>query len=448
MALSVVLLMLLEKILTDPLESLVYMERYVNEGSPSGYSFKHTSSLITSSRTGNATFELPYFEVDRNTAFVFGNGSVPESIFCSGSGQFRFFVHPDMVNIFADEYHSKCISPSSVAGTIKVSPLANDRTVISVDECVPYFIKLHYDKILGRINKSLSMEKSIAGPETSLELEGLLSDKQLPEEFAFFPEPLALVVLPPSGPQEGAGVILRNIKPLPEKVSGPLIPFFSLFSQDIGHTEDPLLLVQLLSNYENPTVALMERIVMPILRCYTYLTFKRGLVQESHSQNLLLGLEEGSFHPKYIVHRDLMGIYRDVPIRNELGLSTQFASHPYRCNYPNDENYYRVHSYYYDSKLGDYVFKKIVDVAVQHFGANANQLTGDIADAFWEYSGGQCWDHFQPRDKWYDRGDQLLIGRREFIEHHNPQFRHWKTKPRNVYLNASQGATVLSRDKA
>jgi hypothetical protein len=418
--------MLIEKIIREPMQAFIYMERYVNKGSPSGFSSRNTTSPATSSRTGTATYELPYFEISKDSTHVFGKTSVADSVFRTKDDRMRFFVHPDMVKVFANSYKSKEIDWNKVAGTITVVPTANDRTVISLDDRIQYFLKLHYDSTLGRINRALPLKNAIAGPENSLELERLLSEKQLPPEFAFFPEPCTLVVLPHAGPKEGAGVVLRPLKPLPLEASGPLIPFFSLFSQDDINPEDPLILTQILSSYDKPIDTLMNRIIFPILNCYSSLTFKQGLLQENNAQNLLLCLEEGTYHPKYIVHRDLMGIRKDLPIKRELGLPTHFVSEPYKCNdFDMGEDYYRSHSDCYDFKLGNYILKELVTVAVQQFKADERELVKVIADAFWHYSGGRCWDHFNPRDKWYDFGDQLLTGKRKYIEHDNPMFRHW-----------------------
>ena len=88
--------MLLKEIVQKPLTSLKNMERYVNDGSPSGFSFTHTTSVQYSPSEGVDKFSLPVFWSDEVKTY----GQIPSEfkLLFSNNGQNAIPFHPDNLN--------------------------------------------------------------------------------------------------------------------------------------------------------------------------------------------------------------------------------------------------------------------------------------------------------------------------------------------------------------
>ena len=65
--------MKLDEIFRDPTDSLIYMERYVNKGSPSGFTDKYTVSARYDPKSDYPSFDLPLFSFPIDE-IIFFNG--------------------------------------------------------------------------------------------------------------------------------------------------------------------------------------------------------------------------------------------------------------------------------------------------------------------------------------------------------------------------------------
>ncbi|MEK6288008.1 MAG: hypothetical protein AABO57_19995 [Acidobacteriota bacterium] len=375
---------------------------------------------------GVATFQLPLYEFSQDEVLIFGEASKDiASTFLRGSQSVLFPLHPDMQRKLVAELNLYEFEPTRVLDTVAVVPTANGRTVYCLGHQPPLYLKLHYDGILGRVDRKLPIMKTVAGTEISEELVICFSRDSAPSGFAFLPEPFALVktCAARQGTEE-VGCIFRTTKPLPFLGESFLIPFFSLFSQDTLSERDPLLLVQLLGDYRHPWETLRRGLIEPLLRGYCFLVFDLGLIPEFNAQNLLLAIDD-QYQFKGVVMRDLQGLEKDLTIRGALGLQCQFKSEPYKCidRASNERDYFIRHSFSYDFKLGEYIFEELVAVIARTFRLRATTLREEIKYFFREFSLGRDSGHFYPRDSWFIHDRILLTRERPYVELENPKFR-------------------------
>lgn len=116
------------------IELHMYMERYVNDGSPSGFSFTYSTSKQYSPKYGARSFELNLFRT--------------ENIHLYGKNEHNIFsnciaIHPDDFDIFKNRNDCQLLNK-----TVSAIPSSSPRTILTNLEGTPYFLKLHYSGIL------------------------------------------------------------------------------------------------------------------------------------------------------------------------------------------------------------------------------------------------------------------------------------------------------------
>ena len=356
-------------------DALLYLERYVNKGSPSGFTNKYTVSKRYHPIHPSPFFELPVIQFPLKDCLIFPEFARTSFIV---DDCVLFPVHPDMIekvlHIFDNENYDYTIDKP-----LKAVPTASMRTVYVRHQGNEYHLKLHYDGIIGRINRKLPWLKAIAGVEISQYLEK--KQKELPASLAFFRE-ICAITNKTDDKNRQVSFIIREPKPFPYVSDDRiLIPFFALTSKDIFNADDSLLLVQIINKHKSLDY-IFKKIVELILESYFYLIFSLGLIPEINAQNILLELDR-NFNPTRIVLRDLMGWEKDLSLRNSLGLENNFKSYPYKCISKKDGMlYYIRHSFSYDFKLSFYVIDDIVNSIVYEFGLDKGYLVELVKNLF------------------------------------------------------------------
>jgi hypothetical protein len=217
----------------DKTKSQQYAERYVNDGSPSGWTEKNTTSVGTNPFSDNPFFSLCYCTAPSEYFREFGN--IPA--WPMGGKNNWIFIHPDMSD--HDDLKSPVID-IRIYEKHNVIPTASGRTVQFQNCRYPDYVKLHYDKMLGRDNRSLPFRIAVAGPEISQLMKAGVDNKLIAMELAFFPEIGARAMTIPSSNKDW-GMVWRSSEIMGERVGQIkyLIPFFSLFSRDRNSPNDP-----------------------------------------------------------------------------------------------------------------------------------------------------------------------------------------------------------------
>ncbi|WP_250404503.1 ferric iron reductase [Streptomyces cellostaticus] len=354
-----------EQLMKDPVRSLLHLERWCNDGSPSGLSFgEHQVSPAYRPRGDAASFPagsrvLPWSDVEVLLAApspALANEIVrPDGVV--------FVMHPD--------------NPDSRTGTScesrLVAPTASARTVLVLDSGPVHYAKLHYPGLLGRVPREMDTKRVRASVRMSAALDqeaGLLSDG-----CAYLPESIG-VTTRLTGTEQG--VVYREFIPRSRSTDSadgvvrPQIPLFSLFSTDLHSPEDPPLLVDLLCGAGGggrPAEAFVSLVDL-LIESYCALVFGVGLVPEDHAQNLLIELD-WSGAPRRVVRRDLLDWYADLEIRRLRKLPTDFTR---VLDTEHDaERAYGGRSYAFDFRLGEYVLDPLIDCAARHLRVKAEE---------------------------------------------------------------------------
>lgn len=391
--------------LTFNLDTYLYLERYVNNGSPSGFTDKNTTSEMTCPFGSNKSFYL--YGVNFETKdFVFDYGRKPDMF------EWDMLVHPDMIDLLPDVPKSK---------VLKVSPTASSRTVRTI-EGNDWFVKLAYKKMIGRIDRTINCCHALSSIEVSSLIEKSIEAQELPPSFYFLREPFARVI---NYKGDTWGVILRETRPYPYNSQIKIqIPAFALFSQDRYHPEDESIIVQLI-RFKNPEIIedyLLKQFLFPLYDCYFMLLIQCGLQLECHAQNCLFAFDN-KMDVIGIVEKDAESIDKDIPLMERIGKINNITSLDYKCLHLSDYNYYIMHSFMFDFKLGKYLVSPIIEEVSHSFPIDINYLEEKIKDHNSQYIK-MLPENFFPLS-WYDYANKVHDRNkpRPYVAHGNPRYR-------------------------
>ncbi len=419
--------MRLESIQGDPAASLVLMERYVNDGSPSGFTFVNTTSLQTRPQGSNVSFPLSVIEAARDVT-IHQLGNIPIALF--GSKVIRpdrsIFIHPDM------EEHS-ALEPfregESRPSWFEVMPTSSARTVKVKTPHLSGYLKLHYEGHLGRILRRISLKHALAALETDDLLLRLVLARRLPASFAFLREAGARVF--ELNAQKGAGswgMIWRSAEPYGVCSCDAcyLIPAFSLFSHDSRDPNAKSILQQLGDVHGDGRIRfLLEELLLPTILSYFAMLAEGGLQGEWHAQNVLFAFD-ASWHCQATVLRDLESVDRDLPLMSRAGHLTNLLSYPYKCFEESDPNYSIRHSFMFDHKFGEYLLAPLVDHACAAWGVDPKMIENSIVDCVMTQLRSLPTDFFPKDGSWYRFANQLIdqsVPQRPYVRLERPRFR-------------------------
>lgn len=343
--------MLLREIAAGPTSARRYMERYVNNGSPSGFTHKYTTSPETSPFGATPAFTLLTASLPHSLIEDFGE--LPGWL-CPG----EIPLHPDMAREELIIANSVSVSESN----LRVAPTASARTVEVID---PYasFVKLNYKGLLGRVDRQISRSHALSAIDVTSILDRATKEQILPPVFSLLRESGARVgsLSTPTGAQYEWGAVFREFDPLPRQArTAFLIPAFSLFASDKNEPTDPLLLNQLCALQELPVDEyLFQNVLAPIVTCYFELLLTCALQFECNAQNVLVGFDSHG-EVTTVVFRDFESVDKDVSLAEDMRLGVVFSSSPFKCVHRELYNYSIKHSFMYDFKLGEYILSPII----------------------------------------------------------------------------------------
>jgi len=413
--------MLLKDVRLHPRTIMRYAERFINDGSPSGFSELNSTSPATS------PFGFkPYFTLlSARSTNVRTFGSLTDAPFVMDRlPSDSIYVHPDMEKVLRDQGTDCDLRRTNML----VAPTASGRTVQILSGNSNDYLKLHYARVLGRMTRELSFAKAISGPETSRLIEAAVQKKELPAALHLLPEPFARVVSfeTPTGDKEWGMVYRRSdpIGPEAEKIR-ILLPCFSLFSADRFAVHHPTLLSQVLSEVGGDADEyFVETIVTPVIDAYFMLLRILGLQAEWNAQNLLFGFS-ADFRCAFVVMRDLESVDKDISLMERVGVSTDFDSAPYKCIDASQYNYQIKHSFMFDFKLGECVLRPLFGAASCQLKMGFDTFASVVRTRVVKHLG-YLPPNFFPDGRWYSF-DKVLVDQRSdarpYLEHRSPVFR-------------------------
>jgi siderophore synthetase component len=156
-----------------------------------------------------------------------------------------------------------------------------------------------------------------------------------------------------------------------------LVPYFSLYSRDLKRPDDLPLLVQLIRSLDaDPTSFALKEVLLPVIDCWAGVLKEKGLLLESHGQNLLLELDREG-RPRRVVHRDL-DVWFDPSIRQARGLAMPFLGEGVGAEHPREQYL----SLIYDWFVGHHLFDYIARVLERHCGVDPGDLRAGCREVF------------------------------------------------------------------
>lgn len=182
---------------------------------------------------------------------------------------------------------------------------------------------------------------------------------------------------------------------------------------------DPPLLVQMIERLgADPRELVVDHIMIPVVECWAAAARERGLLLESHAQNLLIEIDK-HLRPRRIVHRDV-DVWIDAEARRRLGLAVPFEGSRIgdHSPFPRDQHYSLV----YDRFIGHEFFDYLLGVITHFYAADeaaVRGLRGRVREAFhrsFPDSG-----EFFPPDTMFYFSDELLPGNDfRLVDMHQP----------------------------
>lgn len=311
-------------------------------------------------------FELPCFWIQRKHLYIHGSAEREEQGFSTldssrGSDRILFPIHPTSLPGYGQFLTD--VEAQDAAGGLKIwaVPTSSVRTLLAWPDGAPQraiFVKtsLHSpafgDRILSRrvVARSVGLSELVSR-----------SRNELPDALEYFLEPTGFV---PRFSGAG-GAILRTVPGEIKDNRTIVIPLFSLFGGDASRT--PLLLRVLDACGLEPARFIDEAICAPFARLWVQMTFRHGLLLESHAQDLLLALSPTLVPLNRFYYRDFEGMQLDFDLRHERNIRSDWAM---PCGHRWHETY-GSYGYRY-SQLVSYklyaTFFNFVDWVVRPFG--------------------------------------------------------------------------------
>jgi hypothetical protein len=354
--------------------ALLYMERYVDEGTRtySPFGAKSEVGQDYQPRSERPFFELVSVFAPKGQVDIFE--ADPERRirdFYVRSDEVRFLVHPET---WADSKidHMQELHALPRGEPIEVAPTASTRTVLTARTTgsVPHhFIKLHYPRRISRFNRRLRRKNIRNSVDATRDLEHLRFEK-----FAYLPDTLGFTFANGCNPW---GFLIREEVPRPYHEGRFLIPYFSLYSGDLHHPDDRPLLVQMIDSLGvEPQAFVIDKIMIPVLECWAKVVRERGILLESHAQNILLEID-ANFRPCRVVHRDF-DVWVDPEARRQRGLAALGAAIGTDAEYPREQHYSLV----YDHFIGRELFGYLLGILTRYYKADERAVRSSVAKAF------------------------------------------------------------------
>lgn len=368
----------LKNFIENPINAYLRAERYINEGSPSGFTEVHTTQGTTSPKSTSTSFKLPLLNFDELKVEIIGEPR-------GDLGQNVMPVHPDMIGhaIFTNLQSFHC-------GELDVVPTASGRTVFDIKN--QQFIKLAYLDYLGRIVRHMESLKLISAYEVTQQLIKATESRKTNARFSFLREDFGKIAYIPfelidtkavekmpnccmESRNYEYGVLFRELKPYPYiEEEEYLIPFFSLFSLEfipgtlaVNEQHIPFI-IQLFRSQEKPIEKfVLEDVLFPLYHTYFDALLFGGIELEAHAQNMLISIGR-DLKIKRIVCRDLESAGRDADLMDFLGIkyATQVKDYKFNTRKVKEPNaqydkYTTTHSFMFDFKLGEYIVTPLLN---------------------------------------------------------------------------------------
>jgi len=397
---------------------LDYLERWVNDGSPSGFGVEGQMSSHTSP-LGNEPYFNPLVVEDST---LLQRECLVSNILPSPKLPLGFLIHPDM----RGKWESYGLN-LSLRRDVVLIPTSSGRTARVSGSSNLGYVKFDYDATLGRVNRSINRTKGLASLEMSDELIRLLRSNSF-SNIVILPEYAVELVRPKGHNGAYSGLLHRDGRFVghPESSAtdtcAQLIPLFSFWSTDRKTGRDDIVLDRVFGGDPEKLALALEFSATELLDFYFSALLRAGLQLEYNAQNILVGVDNKS-HPSCVCLRDFSSTEKDVTIRSSLGLSTDFKSLPYKKLEAGTDEYKKRHSFAFDFKLSQYVAAPIAELLNRFFGGRGDNLISSLRARTSDWLMGSRDDLFPEGGVWYRHPKVDLTADRPYQKCRNPLLR-------------------------
>lgn len=384
--------------------SLLVLERFWNDGSPSGFGVNLEGAQDP--RSPRLGYPLPLLRVPSPLVTRHGDWSFTGGPLPPADGTFEFPLHPAMASRLLALYSEHQLSPPPLSSGPIAVPMASARTVALLEPsgAVSRHLKLHYPGTIGRFPRDLSLFKWSASLDRSERVKQALVDRGLglllPEVGG------ALVELPIN--DRGFGYIVRSARPIPvgDAVTQRLVPAFAIWARPpVGEER---ILTALARTRQITPQELAIQMATGVVRLYFDMALRTGLMPELNAQNLgfVIGDADGTITPCI---RDMQDVFVDAA-QAPSQLDARLGD--YKTLNQESADLTERRSFSYDFKLGMYVLEPL---------GRAASGDGTLSDVFLDSVRGtarECvTDHatyFGPPDQWFRYGLEAIVGRTSY----------------------------------
>lgn len=407
--------MKLEAALSPGWGVLDYMERYVNDGSPSGFTLDGKLSPETSPFGTQPSFH-PYqlSDLPGHQCTVRESGRFP----CP-EGYSSLFVHPDALSRIEEEGFTCVRNPDH-----SFVPTSSGRTCRVLGEERGYYIKMSYPGTLGRVDRSLPAFKAIAGIEVTDEIATAFDQGAMSKATTILPEVAAVIARAPANPAITVCHVIRAYTAYPEAPApAARVPLFSFWSGDRRAPDDRSLLTQVEAGDPDRAARLVHDIASTLIGFFFGLWRSRGLLYEVNAQNVLVELDSaGNF--LRVVLRDFNSTEKDAFRRRHLGLPMTFEAGDYKIIAEDNANYRQVrHSFAFDFKLCQYAIAPLLDTLDKSECSRGADLLDSLRQKV-EHEMRDLPADFFPSDRiWWAHPRVDLTRERPYVQLTNPMLR-------------------------
>jgi len=388
--------------------SFMHLERHLNGGSPSGFSFVSTPGPGFRPLDSVDQFDLPVFD-----CAAFG-GTTVGSVPTLKRGELP--VHPDMAQQF------EAATGRAPHRWLPAVPGSSGRTLSTEADGMPFYAKVSYQGLLGRVTRKMTKAHVLSAIEVSSLYQSSIDAALMPDSFHIYREHCGLY-FPETAGLSDWGYVERDIAAYPSSYFIEVPAFSLFFVPSNGH---PCLLAQLVDAIASlrTVEGFFTRIIQPLLDLYFSSLTVLGLQPEAHAQNVVFLLDD-SYIPVGIALRDMESVDKDLPLLETLNLAHHFTPTGYKFLTKDRDDYQIKHSFMYDFKLGVYLLGPLVDAWA---ASTCSTFVPDLEDRIRSYARSQLVvlpDDFFPDGVWYDYDAVVHEGRptREYRQHPNPRFR-------------------------
>ncbi|MBI4981337.1 hypothetical protein HZC30_07340 [Candidatus Woesearchaeota archaeon] len=310
--------MKLSQIINNPSESFIHMERYVNFSVCFEETFLGEINRRYSSFYGDGVIELALLDVPKRIIKVSTNSNTDQALrdkFIQNQ-KIRFAVHPQVIDEKLCSAVNNLLKESVYLDNILAHPTASMRTLFVNDELHPYFLKTHFPRRISSNSRGICSDDIERGQWLTEEFNRLSMERVLPKEIGYFPDSIGFLY----ESNGAAGVIVRDFTAYPKTpIQRIYVPMTSLFAKDKHSPKDKLLVEQLAEFKKKKLIDyLIEDIVTPHIKNWSWMVFEAGIIFSSHGQNTVLEFDQ-EWNVKRIDYRDFQGKIVISKIRKEKG---------------------------------------------------------------------------------------------------------------------------------